>query len=108
MNLYHDKSVNWIRGAVLSMMIGVSGPVALGQELDPSQQNQAAKRLAVTEYLVRQGVPETEAQARVAHLNDSEIQEMDLALEKERAGQDSTVTLGVGTAVLIGLILFIL
>lgn len=66
-----------------------------------------ASRDDVARQLESLGIGQDEAQRRIAALSDSEVQALDGKLATLPAGGDSTITIGVGAAILIALLLII-
>lgn len=67
----------------------------------------AATRDAVVAELVKLGVAPDEAKQRVASLSDAELATVQGPIESQAAGGDSTVTMGIGSAIIIALLLII-
>jgi hypothetical protein len=73
----------------------------------PSSESTVEARETLETKLIQLGVDEEEAAARVKHLTDAQVKEALVTIEKSPAGKDDTVTIGVGTAILIALLLII-
>lgn len=67
-----------------------------------------ANRKEVQTQLENLGISADEAQRRIAALSDAEVMQIDGQLATLPAGGDSTITIGVGAAIIIALLLIIL
>jgi len=71
------------------------------------EQTPAEARDEVVAQLVQHGVSQSEAQARAHAMTDAEAQALAAHFDATPAGGDSTITIGVGSAIIIALLLVI-
>ena len=65
------------------------------------------QRQMLEDKLIGLGVEETEAQTRVKNMTEAEVGEAVKKVEKLPAGKGDSITIGVGTAILIAILLII-
>lgn len=88
------------------MSLGPLAPALAAAGLEGERGRQES-RTVLQSKLEEQGLDAEEAKSRVASLTDAEVEAVSGQVETLPAGGDSSITIGVGSAIIIALLLII-